>query len=183
MITRKQRRERSTEMGTTTAATTILWKEFQYQDHSLVINASDVSSCAGFHEFKNIPELLFNHVYQGFGGNMLLQHDATLLGLRLVSEDEEILQIAQTAGSATVKALNDALDVKSGKQKLQSIEGATQLRQKVIDHAKESNRLSKQQVAKLEEKTRYAIDTGCGTSWEDEALDRYEKMCRCCVQG
>jgi hypothetical protein len=159
------------------AATSVSWREFQYQHHSLSINASEVAVCAGCHEYKSVPELLMGHVYQGIGGQALLLHDARLLGLQLVSEEEQLLEIAAQAGQATTEALHQALQVKRGETKVESVEKAQAMRQHVVEQAKASQKLTKQQLVTLEEQTRYSIDTGCGHSWEDEALDRYERQC------
>jgi hypothetical protein len=153
------------------------WREFQYQNHSLSVNASEVAACVGFHEYKSVPELMVGHVYQGKGGRALLKHDAVLLGLQLVSEEEQVLEIAELAGPATTTALMEALQIKRGERKVENVQIAKQMRQEVVEQAKASKKLNKHQLAMLEEKTRQSIDTGCGHSWEDEALDRYEKLC------
>jgi hypothetical protein len=163
-------------MGTAPKVNDVFWKEFQYKDHSLSINASEAAVCAGFHEYKSVPELLFHHVYQGPGGQALLQHDACLLELQLVSEEEQLLEIAAQAGQATTEALSKVLEVQRGGVKLQTVEQAHEMRQSVVQQAKASRKLTKQQLAMLEEKTRYSVDTGCGHSWEDEALDQYERQ-------
>lgn len=156
-----------------------LWRMFQYQNHSLVLYASHVAACAGFNPFQSIPELMMKHVYQGRGGRALLDHDANLLGLEMVqqTEEDELLEIAQQAGASTTQALQQALEVKRGDRKLESIEGAQKLRQEVVEAARASQKLSQRQLEQLEEGTRQSVDTGCGHSWEDAALDRYEKQC------
>ncbi|KAG7338971.1 hypothetical protein IV203_016247 [Nitzschia inconspicua] len=154
-----------------------LREDFQHQNHSLSINASEVAVCAGCHEYKSVPELLLSHVYQGRGGQALLQHDVHLLGLNLVSEEEQLLELAAQAGPATTEALTKALQVKHGETRVESIEMAQQMRQEVMKRAAKSKKLTKQQLTSLEEQTRHSIDTGCGHSWEDEALDQYQKQC------
>jgi hypothetical protein len=161
----------------TTATQDASWKEFQYQDHSLSINASEAAVCAGFHEYKCVPKLLCHHVYQGPGGQALLQHDACLLGLQLVSEEEQLLEIAVQAGQATTEALSNVFKVQRGEMKIETVEKAKAMRQYVVQQAKASQQLTNHQLAVLEEKTRYAVDTGCGHSWENEALDQYERQC------
>ena len=156
-----------------------LWKKFQFQDHSLVLYASNVSSCTGYNPFVSCPELMMQHVYQGRGGMALLRHDMKLLGLEydMKTEEEELMEIAEQAGGETAKKVRQVLEVKHGERELESIEKAQQLRREVAQEAKKSKKLSKSQLKLLEEGTRYSIDTGCGHSWEDYALDQYEKQC------
>lgn len=153
------------------------WEEFQYQDHSLIVYASDVAACTGFHEYKSCPDLMMKHCYQGVGGSVLLRHDMELLGLTMVSEEEQLLDIARAAGPSTVQAIRDVLQVKYGQKTLQSIEAAKQVQQTVLQTAKASKKLSNHQIELLAERTRQSIDTGCGHSWENDALDQYEKQC------
>lgn len=153
--------------------------EFKHKNHSLSINASSVAACVGYHEFHSLPELMLQHVYQG--GRALLEHDAKLLGLQLVSSSDteaELLQLAESSGSATVlQSVQRALQIKHGDPdaKLQSVEEATKLKQTIAKHAK--TKLTQHQLQILQEGTRQAIDTGCGHSWEEQALDQYERQC------
>ena len=82
---------------------------------------------------------MIRHVYQGRGGQRLLEHDAKLLGLELISPEDdeaELLRIANTTGSATVlNAVTRALKVKHGdqkeQQKVRSIGDAQSLKKEV----------------------------------------------------
>jgi len=161
-------------------------QDFKHRDHSLGISASNVAACAGYHEFQSIPELMIRHVYQGRGGQRLLEHDAKLLGLELISPEDdeaELLRIANSTGSATVlNAVTRALKVKHGdhkeQQKVRSIGDAQSLKKAVSKMDSESKkRLTPHQLRILEEGTRQAVDTGCGNFWEEEALDRYQEQC------
>ena len=156
-------------------------QEFRHQNHSLGINASSVAACVGYHEFQSIPELMLKHVYQGRGGQRLLEHDAQLLGLELTSradEEAELLKLAESSGSETVlTAVTRALKVKHG-EKLRSVDDANVLKQTVAKElTTQEHNLTLHQLQLLKEGTRQAIDTGCGHSWEEEALDRYQEQC------
>ena len=153
------------------------YTDFQYQNHSLRINVSELAACAGFHPYKCLPKLFLDHVYQGFDGQALLQHDAQLLGLRLVSEEDQWKDLAKKAGTETLHALQTALRVQRGEQKLESIQHAEALRTSVLQAARISNQLSTKELHVLQEGTRQSIHTGFGTAWEDEALDMYERQC------
>ena len=150
--------------------------EFKHKKHSLSINASNVAACVGYHEFQSLPELMLRHVYQG--GQALLEHDTKLLGLQLVTDMEaELLQLAESSGSLQVlQSVQRALQIKNSNATLPSIQEATKLKQAIAKHA-DATKLTQHQLKILQEGTREAIDTGCGHSWEEQALDQYERQC------
>ena len=162
-------------------------QEFKHRNHSLSINASSVAACVGYHEFQSIPELMLRHVYQGRRGQRLLEHDARLLGLELAApEDDEVelIRLAESTGSSgVVSAMTRALKVKHGdreeQQKLRSVDDARALKKTVTDleAADVKKRLTPHQLRVLKEGMRQAVDTGCGNSWEEEALDQYQEQC------
>jgi len=153
------------------------YTDFQYQNHSLRINVSELAACAGFHPYKCLPRLFLEHVYQGFDGQALLRHDIQLLGLSLVSEEDQWKDLAKKAGTETLHALQTALRVQRGEQKLASIQHAEKLQTSVLQAARISNKLSAKELHVLQEGARQSIHTGFGTAWEDEALDMYERQC------
>jgi hypothetical protein len=122
------------------------------------------------------------HVYQGPDGQALLRHDARLLGLRLVSEEDQWTSLATKAGTATLDAFTAAIQVQRGKQKLRSIQDAELLRAAVVHTAQSSNKLSAEELIILQEGARHSIHTGFGMAWEDQALDLYERQCGWPVQ-
>jgi len=165
--------------ATTDANTSPLWKRFQRdQTHSLRINVSDIAACTGFHPFKDLVKLfLMDHVYQGYGGQALLEHDAHLLGISLESEEEHLHQLAQLAGRETEKALKEVLLAKKDAGKVKTIEKAEKIKDKVLQEARKSKKLSKEQLEVLKDGSRHSVYTGFGTKWESDALDLYEKQC------
>ncbi|OEU20167.1 hypothetical protein FRACYDRAFT_236236 [Fragilariopsis cylindrus CCMP1102] len=119
------------------------WKTFQNKNHSLSINASDVATCTGYHEYQSCPELMMKHIYQGYDGQQLLQQDTQILGLLETNykdnteyqEEIELLQIAELTGSDTIiDAVKRTLKIKHGdieeRNKIQTIEDATILKRK-----------------------------------------------------
>jgi hypothetical protein len=150
---------------------------FQHQQHSLRVSASNVAAMIGFHPWKNLPELLMNLVYQGRDGQRLLQRDSKLLGLTLVSEETILLQLAAKAGDSTRVALQSALQIKDGSKKVETVELAKTLKEKVLQEAMKTGKLDKKELKVLSEGARSAVDTGYGTAHEDGALDLYEKQC------
>jgi hypothetical protein len=150
---------------------------FQHQQHSLRVSASNVAAMIGFHPWKNLPELLMNLVYQGRDGQRLLRRDSKLLGLTLVSEETILLQLAAKAGDSTRMALQSALQIKDGSKKVETVELAKTLKEKVLQEATKTGKLDKKELKVLSEGARSAVDTGYGTAHEDGALDLYEKQC------
>ena len=153
------------------------WKAFQLQKHSLRISVSDLAACVGFNPFKDLPQLAIDHVYQGTLGQALLRHDAKLLGLRLETEEQLLMEIAQKAGKSTQKALESALKVKKGQKRLANVEQVQNLCKNIVQTAKESKKLSQDQIKQLQKGTTDSVHTGFGTFWESQALDQYEKTC------
>ena len=150
---------------------------FQHQNHSLKLSASEIAALSGFHPFANLPQMLLNHVYQGHLGGLLQQQDANLLGLELVSEQEQLLQLAQKSGNRSLtKSIHKALQVQQGTTKLNSIQQVQQLSKQVEQEtqaASSSSRLNPQERQQLTEAARHATYTGFGSCWEDDALDLY----------
>jgi hypothetical protein len=141
---------------------------FQYQQHSLRVSASNVAAMAGCHPWKVLPELLFELVYQGTWGQLLLHADADLLGIGLVSQDDVLSNLATKAG---IVDLQEVLL----KAPMQTIETAATAKAKITQKA--SSRLNPAELKVLQEGVRTAIDTGHGIFHEDDALDLYEKQC------
>ena len=178
------------------------------------IAASSVAACCGLNPFSNLPQLLFDLVYQvGAGvdfellsnsltcecrnpqllpqtylGQLLLQMDASALGLQVVGADyerEHLLGTASIASKETKDLVKYALEVGDGKRKIDSLQEVHSLQRKIeaqATKAQATGKLSKKQVANLVDQTRGHISTGFGTSHEDEALDIYEKRTGCRVR-
>lgn len=150
---------------------------FRRRNHSLRLSASRIAAMTGFHPYANLPELLMNLVYQGAVGQELLQHDSTLLGISLKSQEEILLELASKASRSTRQALQSALDVKTGKRRLETVSSAENVKKKVVEKAKESANLNPDELRILQEGVRSSVDTGFGTFHEDEAMNLYEKQC------
>mmetsp|Transcript_20374 Transcript_20374/g.47854 ORF Transcript_20374/g.47854 Transcript_20374/m.47854 type:complete len:536 (-) Transcript_20374:35-1642(-) len=152
------------------------------------IPASSVAALCGLNPFSNLPQLLFELVYQTYLGQLLLQTDATALGLSVVGADyerENMLHTASVASKETKDLVKYALEVGDGKRKIDSLEEVHSLQKKIevqATKAQATGKLSKRQVANLVDQTRGHISTGFGTSHEDDALDIYEKRMGCKVR-
>ena len=152
------------------------------------IPASSVAALCGLNPFSNLPQLLFDLVYQTYLGQLLLQMDATALGLQVVGaeyERESMLKTASAASNETKDLVKSALELSDGKRKVDSLEEVQSLQKKIEVQATKAHaagKLSKKQVANLVDQTRGHISTGFGTSHEDEALDIYEKRMGCTVR-
>lgn len=149
--------------------------EFRTRNHSLRVSASRIAAMTGFHPFCVLPELLVELIYQEFPD--VFQNDVKLLGISIQTEEEQLQELAKKASKSTQDALKQALDVKRGKQRLETTEKALQVKQLVVQEAKSSKKLSENELKLLQEGVRSTIDTTFGQHHEDEALDLFEKSC------
>jgi hypothetical protein len=163
--------------------------EFKHSPSSLRISASQVSALVGLHPYQNLPQLLFDLVYQSYLGQHLLQIDAKALGLSLIDakvhEEEQMLTLATAASKETKQLIQQVLEVSSGKRKLESINEVQSIQKKIASSASDAQkagRMSQKQVDALVEASRGHVSTGFGTCHEDEALDVYEKRVGCIVR-
>jgi hypothetical protein len=163
--------------------------EFKNSPSSLRISASHVSALVGLHPYQNLPQLLFDFVYQSYLGQKLLQIDATALGLSLVDakrhEEEQMLSLATTVSKETKQLIQQVLEVSSGKRKLESVDQVQSIQKKIAtqaQNAQKAGRMSQKQVDTLVEASRGHVSTGFGTCHEEEALDIYEKRMGCLVR-
>ena len=100
--------------------------DFKNSPYYIRISASSVAALCGMHPYQNLPNLLFDLVYQSHLGQLLLQEDAQALGLTLVDakthERDTMLTLASTASSETMELIKQVLEVSDGTRKLQSID-------------------------------------------------------------
>jgi len=168
---------------------------FQHSPHHLRISASSIAALCGLHPYQNLPQLLFDYVYQSSIGQLLLQQDARALGFTLVDgkthERSTMLHLASKTGNTsqeskeTKELVQQILEVSDGKRTLKSIEEVQSIQTKITTQARKalkSGKLSKRQVDALVESSRGHVNTGFGTCHEDEALDVYERQNGCCVR-
>ena len=187
--TKRKRNNTSTATSSTQTDLNEHLYNFQYSPYYLRIPASSVAGLCGLHPYQNLPQLLFDYVYQGYIGQLLLQQDAHLLGLTLVDakshEQETMLNIASAASKETKDLVKQVLEVSEGKRKINSVDEVQSIQKQIkkqATKAKEEGKLSKKQVDSLVEASRGHVSTGFGTCHEDEALDVYEKRIGCTVR-
>jgi hypothetical protein len=118
---------------------------------------------------------MMNLVYQG--GRELLQHDASLLGIEMRSEETILMELATKAGRETANLFKTVLEVKRGKRVLDTVHIADEVKKQVLKEAESSKKLNAEEIKVLKEGVRSSVDTGYGTFHEDEALDMYEQQC------
>ena len=155
----------------------------------LRIPASSVAALCGLHPFQDLPQLLFDYVYQSRMGQVLLRKDAELLGLTLVDakahEREEMRSSAAAASAATAQLVEQVLEVSDGTRTLHSVDDVRALQRQIraqAAKAREDGKLSRRQAEALVEAARGHVSTGFGTSHEDAALDAYEARTGCSVR-
>lgn len=155
----------------------LLMRSFKYSKHSLRLSSSSIAAMAGFNPYTNLAKLFMDLVYQGYVGQMLLRHDAKLLGMELMSEQQILLQLAQKAGKDVLGAVKQFMDVSKGKVKVKNVQDANVLKKVIVAKVQKSSNLSIGERNVLQEATRYNINTGFGKDHEKDALDMYEKQC------
>lgn len=163
--------------------------DFKNSPYYIRISASSVAAICGLHPYQNLPNLLFDLVYQSHLGQLLLQEDAQALGLTLVDakthEREAMLTLASTASSETKALVKKVLEVSDGTRKLQSIDEVRAIQESIklsTINAQKDGRLSAEQVESLVEASRGHVSMGFGTCHEDDALDAYESQIGCRVR-
>mmetsp|Transcript_11455 Transcript_11455/g.21425 ORF Transcript_11455/g.21425 Transcript_11455/m.21425 type:complete len:548 (+) Transcript_11455:26-1669(+) len=150
---------------------------FKNSRHSLRLSSTSVAAMTGFHPYTNLAKLFMDLVYQGYIGQKLLQQDAQLLGIQLMSEQESLLQLAQKAGTDVLSAIQHSMNVSKGKIRVNNVQDANVLKKNIMDKVQKSSSLSIGERKILQEATRYNINTGFGKDHEEDALDLYEKQC------
>ena len=179
-----KKRNRSKNVGDFAITDTIdeQLSNFKASSHSLRISASSVAALCGLHPYQNVPQLLFDLVYQSYHGQLLLQNDAKALGLILVDakthEQETMLSLASSVSKETKELIQQVLEVSEGKRTLHSVDEVQTIQQQIkvqAMEAQQSGKLTQQQVESLVESSRGHVSTGFGTCHEEEALDVYEK--------
>jgi hypothetical protein len=163
--------------------------DFKNSPYYIRISASSVAALCGMHPYQNLPNLLFDLVYQSHLGQLLLQEDAQALGLTLVDakthERETMLTLASTASSETKELIKQVLEVSDGTRKLQSIDDVRAIQESIklsTINAQKDGRLSAKQIESLVEASRGHVSMGFGTCHEDDALDAYESKIGCRVR-
>jgi hypothetical protein len=147
---------------------------FRQERHSLRLSASNIAAVAGYHPWKELPQLLFEHIYQSRRGQLLLQQDCDNLSIELIdiTPDDDDLALQQLAAKAGV-SVQAALDVKNGKRVLHSVDEIQDLKESILKKARLKDAA---EMKELTEAVRSAIDTSFGTYHEDDALDQYQRM-------
>mmetsp|Transcript_47300 Transcript_47300/g.143236 ORF Transcript_47300/g.143236 Transcript_47300/m.143236 type:complete len:683 (-) Transcript_47300:470-2518(-) len=153
---------------------------FKYRRDSLRLSAHRISALTGYHPYADLPRVLFDLVYQGQLGRALLRSDADILGLDIRSDEEILSDLATKGGKETQRILQEARKVKTGRRVVGTATEAAGIKSNAASAATAASlqgKLTKEEVQQLEEGIRFSIDTGFGTMHEEEALDKYEKLC------
>ena len=162
--------------------TLLHWQRGRMHTDSLRIAVSNIAALTGYHPYKVLPEVLFHLVYQGRDGQALLQHDAQLLGIELITsslddddDDEDIelqvlRELAERAGQDTQHALQKAI-APTAAASMSSIQKAEQCKRAVVQAAQNSGKLQPRELKQLQEGVRSRVDTQFGRHYEADALD------------
>ena len=140
---------------------------------TIYVSASNLAALTGYHPFTSLPQLWTDLVYQGRLD--LLRRDAAALGLTLVSAEQALQELARKADAQD--SLQQVILARDGKATLHSGQEAQQLQQRVVQTARDANKLSPSELAQLKEGARSLAFTSFGIQQEEHALDAYEKYC------
>ncbi|KAL7560352.1 hypothetical protein ACA910_002764 [Epithemia clementina (nom. ined.)] len=167
----------------TDAVSAPCWQRGRTRQDSLRVAVSNIAALTGYHPYKVLPELLLQLLYQGRDGQALLQHDAAILGLELVDDDDDEQQhavlrdLAQSAGPATVQALQNALNPSTLPRHVQE---AAQRQEAVLRAARRDGfQLLPTQWHQLQQGLQSAVATQFGTGHESYALDWWQRTSQC----
>ena len=134
---------------------------------------SKIAAVVGLHPFADLAELAMEFIYQDDW--QLLQQDAQNLSLTVISRDEERRLLAAKAGPAAAVAIDKA--VAAAVLGVPSIKAASSLKTQTaaaLEAAVTAKRLTSSEAETLQSELRRGVDTGFGTSHEDEALNVYQ---------
>jgi len=174
---RKLVRDMKRRRKTHSSDTYLTLQEFKTKNHSLYLSASQVAAMVGLHPYNVLPKLFMNLVYQGHTGRKLLNHDAKLLGISLVDEEESLREIASKGGKEIVYAFEKSIKIQKGEENVKSIQEAGEVKNNILKQMKESGKFSHAEVKLLAEGVRHNVNCGFGKAHEENALDLYEKLC------
>ena len=144
---------------------------------TVVISASKVSSLSGFNPYADLPKDLLSLVYQGKIGRKNLERDLKLLGIHMISDEEFLMELSKKAGEKVFQSVSATVDISRGRKKVNSIDQANVIKNQTLKLAKASGKLSKTEIAALKDGVSHNVNTGFGTSHEEDALDLYENEC------
>ena len=158
-------------------------QQFKLRKHSLYLSASQIAAMVGLHPYSNIPKLVMDLVYQGKIGKLLLQHDAKLLQISLIDEEESLRKIAKKGGQNVQKLLEESMKIANGKKHVANVDKASDIKKNMLTKIQDSSKqLSAVEMKLLLDGMRHNVNTGYGKAHEENALDVYEKQCGCEVR-
>ncbi|CAK4121906.1 unnamed protein product [Aphanomyces euteiches] len=136
-------------------------------------SASKVSAVVGLHEFGNPVEDFMEILYQDL--EELLEIDAKLLGMKVVSKYNEMKSLIQKSGAR--KILNDIVKWTHDKSTTARVGKANSLSRDAINHinaARKRKRLTEDEAKLLQESITTKVRQSVGKRNENLALQMYE---------
>jgi len=167
----------------------------------LRIRTSRVAAVAGYHPWADPHETFLQHLYGGSGaGRALRDFDATLVGLRLVYEDDALRSllaladedvedsVAAKAAKAPLRAvaleMASVLSAASTQTFSRSVAAAGDAAAAVLARARAAGVLpAGAGSATLERAVQSQVNTSFGTRLEDAAIRHYERATGCAVRN
>lgn len=143
----------------------------------LRISCSDIGAIAGFHPYVDLPELFMKYLYQDL--DMLQQIDAQVLGISLISVEDEAMLIVQKLDQTAQTAIQGILDKTTQKTELQSKQQANTLIDSVktiLADKKVTSTLGAADLQLIQREFKGKIRKRYGTYCEDQALEMYAEI-------
>jgi hypothetical protein len=140
----------------------------------LRLPVSMVAAIAGHHEYADLPEMLMELLYQD--KPRLLANDADILGMQVVTKQQEQWKLMQKAGEQAAGVLMQVNRAAAAGAATAS--AAADLKKKVgavVKEAVAAKKISRQEGVALTDSLRHDVDTNFGTRHEGSALDAYER--------
>eukprot|EP01052_Picozoa_sp_SAG31_P045774 SAG31_NODE_8497_length_1441_cov_0.698957_1_plen_422_part_00 len=141
----------------------------------LRIPVSKIPAIAGYNEHADLPELLMELLYQD--NHELLANDAEILGIEVVSRQQEQWELMLKTGEGSAKLLMGmAAAANAGAPSASAAAEITQSVKSLLQQAVDTGKLSAAEAAVLRDSLCGDVNTSFGTRHENDALDEYEKI-------
>ncbi|GMH57967.1 hypothetical protein TrST_g7722 [Triparma strigata] len=160
------------------------WFESLDNAHSLRISVSSVAALTGYHEFaaKDFSSKFLHLLYQDAWDQQRV--DCAAVGIHLVDEKEEIEKLVKNASPARRKMKTAIIETKMGKvSSKKDMSKVLEESTKSLEDAVVQGKMTKNEARLVKDYTTSEVYKSFGITWEDVALDEYERRYRCTVHS
>jgi len=145
--------------------------------------ASNVASICGVHEYADVRGDFIEHLYQGL--DEMLQEDAQVLSLQLVSIDTELGDLIARTGKNIGEQLNKVLrwtKRREGKTNRKELSGLTKSVETLLKKATREKLLNAGEADEIRSSMRGRLAKSLGNRNESLAIQTYERQRGCLVR-